>query len=158
MNDLVASGVDGIAISPIDAENQTDFLNHRHQTLLVCADSDAEKSKRACYIGTDNVAAGTQAADLLKAACPKAAKSFYSSAIRTRKTRKTAFKASKMYWPGQTSRSSTRWRMTPKAPLRSKNAQDALAKYPDLAGMVGLYSYDGPAILTAVAARARPGR
>ena len=40
-------------------------------TLLVCADSDAEKSRRACYIGTDNVAAGMQAAGLLKAALPQ---------------------------------------------------------------------------------------
>jgi len=31
-----------------------------------------------------------------------------------------------------------------------KNAQDSLTKYPDLAGMIGIYSHDGPAILAAV--------
>src|SRR5208282_2368534 len=72
LSDLVASGVDGIAISPIDAENQTDFLNDiAAKTLLICADSDAQSSKRTCYIGTDNVAAGKQAAELLKAALPQ---------------------------------------------------------------------------------------
>src|SRR5487761_1962959 len=34
---LVAGGVDGIAISPIDAEKETDFLNQiAAKTLLVC--------------------------------------------------------------------------------------------------------------------------
>ena len=35
--------------------------------------------------------------------------------------------------------------------VRAKaNAADAMVKYPDLAGMVGLWSYNGPAILNAV--------
>lgn len=75
LSDLVAGGVDGIAISPIDADSQTDFLNDlAGKTLLVCADSDAGKSKRTCYIGTDNVAAGNQAAELIKAALPQGGK------------------------------------------------------------------------------------
>src|ERR1017187_10470877 len=70
LNDLVASGVDGIAISPIDAGKQADFLNQiAAKTLLVCVDSDVTNSKRACFIGTDTVAAGKQAAELLKARC-----------------------------------------------------------------------------------------
>ena len=60
---------------PIDPETQTDFLNNlAANTLLVCADSDAAKSQRRCYIGTDNVAAGMQAAELLKAALPQGGK------------------------------------------------------------------------------------
>ncbi|MCX6896742.1 MAG: substrate-binding domain-containing protein, partial [Verrucomicrobia bacterium] len=39
-----------------------------------------------------------------------------------------------------------------------KNAQEALVKYPDLAGMVGLYSYDGPAVLTAVRGAGKAGQ
>lgn len=59
LDDLLAKGVDGIAISPIDAANQTLFLNEvSKQTLLITHDSDAPKSDRACYVGTDNVAAG----------------------------------------------------------------------------------------------------
>ncbi|HEX3890513.1 MAG TPA: substrate-binding domain-containing protein, partial [Verrucomicrobiae bacterium] len=62
LDDLVAKGVDGIAVSVNDPDNQTDFLNKiAGQTLLVCCDSDAAKSKRVAYIGTDNEAAGEQA-------------------------------------------------------------------------------------------------
>jgi ABC-type sugar transport system substrate-binding protein len=37
-----------------------------------------------------------------------------------------------------------------KSAIAVRNAQDALAKYPDLEGMVGIYGHHGPAILTAV--------
>ena len=78
LSDLVSHGVDGIAISPIDAEKQTDFLNTiGAKTLLVCADSDAENSQRTCYIGTDNVAAGSNAAEMLKTALPQGGKSYF---------------------------------------------------------------------------------
>ena len=40
---MIAGGIDGIAISPIDAEQQTEFLNAiPANVLLVCADSDAK--------------------------------------------------------------------------------------------------------------------
>jgi ribose transport system substrate-binding protein len=103
---LIAEGVDGIAISPIDADKETDFLNQiAAKTLLVCADSDAEKSKRTCYIGTDNVGAGKQAAELLKAALPQGGKIIFWLVMPTRKTRWSAFKAFKTDWPARTSRS-----------------------------------------------------
>src|SRR5690348_15260626 len=61
LDDLLASGVDGIAVSPVDPENQTAALDRiAGQTLLITHDSDAPKSKRVCYIGTDNVAAGVE--------------------------------------------------------------------------------------------------
>src|SRR5690242_9014381 len=52
LDDLLAKGVDGIAVSPIDPGNQTEFLNRvASKTLLICHDSDAPESKRVCYIG-----------------------------------------------------------------------------------------------------------
>src|ERR1700704_5692728 len=39
LNDLVARGVDGIAVTPIDPDNQTAFLDKiASQTLLICHD------------------------------------------------------------------------------------------------------------------------
>src|SRR6202012_3850371 len=75
LNDLVAAGDDGIAVSPIDPANQIDFLNKiAAQTLLICCDSDAADSKRVAYIGTDNEAAGEQAGQLIKEALPNGGK------------------------------------------------------------------------------------
>jgi len=75
MDDLLAKGVDGIAASPIDPANETDFLNKvADSTLFITTDSDAPKSKRVCYIGTDNQAAGVEAGKLIKEALPDGGK------------------------------------------------------------------------------------
>ena len=75
IDDLLAKGVDGIAISPADPHNQTALINDAASKALVFTqDSDAPESNRACYIGTDNVAAGRQAGDLIKEVLPSGGK------------------------------------------------------------------------------------
>ena len=39
-----------------------------------------------------------------------------------------------------------------------KNAEDTLVKYPDISCLVGLYNYNGPAILNAVRAAGKNGK
>jgi ribose transport system substrate-binding protein len=156
---LVASGVDGIVISPIDADSQTDFLNGiAAKALLVCVDSDAEKTKRACYIGTDNVAAGKQAAGLLKEALPQGGKVVlfvgYANAQNTR-DRVQGFQDA---LAGSNIQIVDTYADGAKTDVAWKNAQDALTKFPDLAGMIGIYGYHGPAILTAVRGGGKVGK
>src|SRR4051812_26258124 len=58
VDDLLTTGVDGIAISPVDPQNQTALIDAAAKRALVFTqDSDAPQSARTCYIGTDNVAA-----------------------------------------------------------------------------------------------------
>src|SRR5579859_2129329 len=134
LSELVARGVDGIAISPIDAENQTDFLNSiAGKVLLVCADSDAEKSKRVCYIGTDNVAAGTQLADLLKAALPQGGKIILLVGYPSAQNARERIEGITNGLAGSSIRIIDTLADDTKSTLALKNAQDALAKYPDLA-------------------------
>ncbi len=159
LNDLVAGGVDGIVISPIDAENQTDFLNNiATKTLLVCVDSDAEKSKRTCYIGTDNVAAGKQAAALLKAALPQGGKVILFVGYANAQNTRDRIQGIQNGLAGSNIQIIDTLADDAKSAVASKNAQDALAKYPDLAGMVGIYGYHGPAILTAVRGAGKAGQ
>jgi ribose transport system substrate-binding protein len=159
LSDLVAGGVDGIAISPIDAENQMDFLNNiAAKTLLVCADSDAQKSKRACYIGTDNVAAGRQAAELLKAALPQGGKIILFVGYPNAQNTKDRIQGIQNGLTGSNIQIVDTLADDHKSPIAQKNAEDALAKYPDLAGMVGIYGYHGPAILTAVRSAGKVGQ
>src|SRR5215472_15167898 len=75
IDDLMAKGVSGIAISPVDPTNQTQMINDlAKQILVITQDSDAPNSDRACYLGTDNKAAGRQAGQLIKEALPKGGK------------------------------------------------------------------------------------
>lgn len=69
---LLAQGVKAISVSVIDPKNQTGYLNEiADKTILLAVDNDAPESKRRCYIGTDNYAAGRAAGKLLKEALPE---------------------------------------------------------------------------------------
>ncbi len=159
VSNLVADGVDGIVISPVDADKQTDFLNRvATNTLLVCIDSDAQNSQRACYIGTDNVAAGRQAADLLKAALPQGGKIMLFVGYANAQNTIDRLRGIEEGLAGSSIQILDTVADGTKRAVAFKNAEDALAKYPDLAGMVGIYDYHGPAILTAVRGAGRTGK
>ncbi len=159
LNELVASGVDGIAISPIDAEQQTEFLNAiPTNVLLVCADSDAGKSRRVCYVGTDNVAAGKQAAELLKAALPQGGNVILFAGYTNAQNVDERIEGIKDGLAGSNLQILDTLADDLKGTVAQKNAEEALAKHPDLAGMVGLNSYSGPAILMAVRGAAKAGQ
>src|SRR6266446_7491384 len=65
-------GVDGVAISPIDAKNQIGLINEAcAQTKVITHDSDAPESKRICFVGMDNYKAGRAAGKLVKEALPE---------------------------------------------------------------------------------------
>jgi ribose transport system substrate-binding protein len=75
IEDLLTRGVDGISVSPIDPENQTELLNQAAARVkLVTADSDAPKANRAVYIGMDNYSAGRLCGELVREALPNGGK------------------------------------------------------------------------------------
>jgi ribose transport system substrate-binding protein len=58
-DDLLVKGSNGIAISPIDSVNQAAMIDRgTEKALISTTDSDAATSKRAFYVGTNNVDAG----------------------------------------------------------------------------------------------------
>src|SRR5213076_1833747 len=72
---LLARGIYGIAISPIDAANQVGFLDEvAAKTNIITHDSDAPASKRLCFVGMDNYKAGRAAGKLVKEALPDGGK------------------------------------------------------------------------------------
>ncbi len=151
LDDLLAKGVDGIAVSPIDPANQTELLNRiAGQTLLVCHDSDAPASKRVCYIGTDNTAAGVQAAKLIKEALPDGGKIMVFVGTLDAQNAKERFAGIKQELTGSKIEIiDVRTDETDRVRAQ-KIVEDTLVKYPDVAGLVGLWSYNGPAIVNAV--------
>ncbi|MGI9474160.1 MAG: sugar-binding protein [Rubripirellula sp.] len=75
VEDLLTSGVQAIAISPIDADNQVDWLNGIAEDVpLITHDSDAPAANRLMYIGMDNYAAGRACGELVKQALPDGGK------------------------------------------------------------------------------------
>jgi len=151
VDDLLVQNFDGIAISPKDAANQTDMLNNAaKKALVICQDSDAPKSNRAFYVGTDNHAAGLMAGGEIKRLLPNGGKimCFVGSLdAQNAKDRlqgiKDAIKGTKIEIVD------TRTDETDHTKAKS-NVATALIKNPDVTCMVGLWSYNGPAILSAV--------
>ena len=159
LDDLVAKGVDGIAVSPIDPANQTAFLDKiAGQTLLICHDSDAPASKRVCYIGTDNFAAGVEAGKLIKEALPSGGKIMVFVGNADSQNAKDRFGGIKKELEGSKVEIMD-LRTDDADPVRAqKNAEDTLVTHPDVAALVGLYSYNGPAILNAVRSAGKTGK
>jgi ribose transport system substrate-binding protein len=159
VDDLLAKGVDGIAISPVDPQNQTQMINRAaSQAVVFTQDSDAPNSKRACYIGTDNEAAGRQAGKLVKEALPDGGRIMVFVGTMDAQNAKERYSGLKKELEGSKVEIID-VRTDDADNVRAKrNAADTLVKYPDIAGMVGLWAYNGPAILGAVKESGKVGK
>ena len=151
IDDLLAKGIDGIAISPVDPNNQTALINETaKQALVFTQDSDAPQSERTAYVGTDNVAAGRQAGTLIKEALPDGGKIMVFVGKKDARNAQERFqgiqevlKDSKVEIVDVRTDDADR--------VRAKaNVADTLVKYPDIKALVGLWSYNGPAIVNAL--------
>ncbi|MBK9708131.1 MAG: sugar-binding protein [Acidobacteria bacterium] len=159
VDDLLARGVEGIAISPVDPINQTPMLNKAaSQAVVFTQDSDAVTSNRACYVGTDNIAAGRQAGQLVKEALPQGGSIMVFVGTMDAANAQQRFQGLKETLEGSNVRIID-VRTDSTDHLRAKsNAADTLVKYQDVAAMVGLWSYNGPAILGAIRDAGKTGK
>ncbi|HEX8148470.1 MAG TPA: sugar-binding protein [Pyrinomonadaceae bacterium] len=159
VDDLLAKGVDGIAISPVDPDNQTGLINEVSQkTLVFTQDSDAPNSQRACYVGTDNVEAGRQAGALIKEALPQGGKIMvFVGKLDARNAAERLQGIKDSLNGSNVTIIDTRTDDTDRVRAKS-NVADTLVKYPEVAALVGLWSYNGPAIVNAVRDAGKTGQ
>jgi ribose transport system substrate-binding protein len=147
MEDLVAAGVAGIMVSSVDPKNQTEGLNKiASQTLLLTTDSDAPQSKRVAYIGSSNTALGKDAGKLMLKALPDGGKCIgFVGLLGADNAReriqgvKETIKGSKVDLIDVRGDEIDQTRA-------KRNVEDALAATPDVACLVGFYSYNTPRI------------
>lgn len=175
----LASGVDGIALSPIDAKNQVGLINQAcAATKVITHDSDAPDSKRLCFVGMNNYSAGRAAGKLVKEVIPKGGKvMLFVGRLESlnAQQRRQGIIDELLDRPAQPL--ATLKIDPPGAPLAGPlytvvdtrtdnddraraqaNAEDAITAYPDLACMVGLYAYNPPACLQALKAAKKNGQ
>lgn len=75
LSSLKCDGIDGVAISPLDADKQTRLINSLcDSVVVVTVDSDAPLSNRTSYIGANNYAAGGQCGEAVMQAIPDGGK------------------------------------------------------------------------------------
>jgi ribose transport system substrate-binding protein len=75
LQEFQETGLDGIAISPVDPDRQGLALRQAAQAAdLITIDSDAELTNRVCFVGMDNYAAGRKCGELIRRARPEGAR------------------------------------------------------------------------------------
>lgn len=151
--------VDGIAVSPLDAEGQTALINQlSKKTFLVTFDSDASDSLRQSHVGTTNYAAGRACARLVRDAIPGGGKIAVLVANSTKENiidRKGAFKeridqyADDVDKPGDPPKYTVvgYFEDGGNAGKCAANIRQALQQHPDLACIVGMNAQHGPTIM-----------
>ncbi len=151
--------MDGIAISPVDPANQTAMLNDAaKQALVFTHDSDAPDSKRECYVGTDNVAAGRQAGELIKEALPQGGKiAVFVGKLDARNAQERLQGIKESIAGSAIEIIDVRTDDTDSVRAKA-NVSEMLVSHPEVAALVGLWSYNGPAILNAVRDAGRVGQ
>jgi ribose transport system substrate-binding protein len=151
LEDLITQGVSGVAISPVDPENQTAMLNEAaEQVHLITQDSDAPESDRLCYLGTNNYEAGRAAGELILEALPEGGEvMIFVGSVDAQNAQDRRQGILDVLEGTEVSVIDTLTDETDRAKAVS-NVEDTLVTYPEVDCLVGLWSYNGPAILTGV--------
>ena len=145
VDDVIAKGVKGIAISPVDPTNEVNDLN-------TWAD-------KVPLITSDNHAAGLQAGQLIKEAIPQGGKIMLFVGKSDAQNAHDRISGIQDALKGDSKYQIIDTRTDDTDHTRAKaNAADALVKYPDLACLVGIWSYNGPQIYNAVKEAGKIGK
>ena len=150
MDNLATAGVKGIMVSAVDPK-ATDVLDKiAGETALFTTDSDAPNSKRIAYIGSSNVDAGKQAAEIAKKAMPNGAKCMGFVGLLDAANYKERAQGFVDGLKG-TNITLVDTKGDGIDQTRAKaNVSDVLAANPDINCMVGFYSYNTPRIYEAL--------
>lgn len=167
--DLLAKGIHGIAVSPIDPDNQGELMAEiAEHTNFITTDSDAPDSPRLCYVGMDNYTAGRMCGELVKEAMPEGGSVMIFvgrlGQLNARLRRQGVIDElldrepdpSRYDEPGNGEIKGEKYTVLDTRTdgfdfgKAKAQAQDAIAKYEDLGCMVGLFAYNPPLILDAV--------
>jgi ribose transport system substrate-binding protein len=158
LDNLLTKGVAGVSISAVDPANSNDILNKvAEQAVLFTTDSDAPESNRVLYIGTDNVAAGEEAGKLIKQALPEGGQiMLFVGTMGAANARERVEGIRKQLEGTKVEILDIRTDEVDFARAK-RNVEDTLTTYPDIDGLVGLWSYNTPQIVEAVKASGRAG-
>jgi ribose transport system substrate-binding protein len=169
LEEMITNNVSGVAITPIDPKNQTQILNAAAKEMnLITQDSDAPDSNRLAYIGMSNYDAGRMCGELIKEALPEGGQvilfvgqlgqlnadqrrqGIIDELLDRSVDPERPFDSGDAVLKGDKYEIvDTRTDDTDEVRAKS-NAEDAIAKYPDIDCMVGLFAYNPTQILEAL--------
>ena len=147
MDDLVAAGADAIMVSAVDPKTSTEALNRiGAQVPLFTTDSDAPDSNRVAYIGSSNTDAGKQAGEIALKAMPDGGKCIGFVGLPGADNARERIEGMKATLAGSKVELIDVRGDDIDQTRAKRNVEDALAANPDIACLVGFYSYNTPRI------------
>jgi len=175
LENMLQRGVQGIAVSVQDPDNQTGFLDEvAAKVPLITHDADAPKSKRRCFIGVDNYKAGKLLGALIRERMPDGGK---VAIFVGNLSQDNARQRRQGVLDGMLARTQRTVVFDPKdevlreagfevvgtftddndnATAKSR-VEDVLSRHGDLDGLIGLFQHNAPQALAALADQRKLG-
>ena len=159
LENLASQGYDAIAVSAIAPTDQVPVLDKvAAKTKLITFDSDAPKSKRLLYIGTNNYEAGKALGAEIVKMLPEGGKMAVFVGTLSADNAQQRLKGIEDAIEGHNiTIVDKREDNTDRAKARS-NVEDIINAHGDLSLVAGLWSYNGPAIAAAIDALGKKGK
>ena len=159
LQNLTSQGYDAIAVSVIAPKDQLRVLNEvADKTNLITFDSDAPSSKRLLYIGTNNFSAGQALGERIVKILPDGGKiAIFVGSLSTDNASQRLGGIEAAIKDHKIDIVDKREDNTDRAKARS-NVEDLVNAHHDLALVVGLYNYNGPAIAAALDGLGKKGK
>jgi ribose transport system substrate-binding protein len=159
LENLASQGYDAIAVSAIAPLDQVPVLDKvAAKSKLITFDSDAPKSKRLLYIGTNNVEAGKALGAEIVKMLPNGGKmAIFVGTLSADNAKERLQGIEEAIKDKKIEIVDKREDNTDRAKARS-NVEDIVNAHRDLNLVAGLWSYNGPAIVAALEALGKKGK
>lgn len=159
IEDLIAQGYNGIAISVIAPDDQIAEINKAAaKANLICFDSDCPKSNRLAYIGTNNFEGGKALGEQIVKLLPNGGKMAVFVGTFSADNAKQRLGGIQAAIEGHNIEIAARKEDQFDHDKARTNVEDVLNGYSDLNLVCGLWSYNGPAIAKAIDASGKKGK
>jgi ribose transport system substrate-binding protein len=156
---LSSQNYNGIALSVITPDDQVDEINGiASKTNVITFDSDAPKSNRILYIGTNNFAAGQTLGKKIVSMLPNGGKvAVFVGTLSADNASQRLGGIEDAIKGHNIDIVAKKEDAVDHAKARS-NVEDVINAYGDLSMCIGLYSYNGPAIAAALESTGKKGK
>lgn len=167
LSSLNVDQVQGVAVSPLDAEGQIYLLNRLSEKMpVITFDSDAPLSNRQRYVGTTNYGAGRESAALVREAVPDGGEIAILAASLTKRNnieRKDGFTdALQSDLEGESATPSSYSIVSylvddGDTERCARNIRQVLQEHPDVKCFVGMNGHHGPVLVETLQAEGKLG-
>jgi ribose transport system substrate-binding protein len=159
LENLVTQGYNGIAVSCIAPADQVAAINKAAaKTIVICHDSDAPKSNRKLYIGTNNFEAGKVLGNEINKLLPNGGKMAVFVGTLSADNARERLRGIEEAIKGHNIEIVARKEDETDRNKARTNVEGVINGFSDINLLCGLWSYNGPAISAAIEASGKKGK